>query len=72
MVSSVDLDILPVLLVQKNNNVLFLGAIQPRVDAIIPFLNTESAVMRADDPGIRQFLQEDFDNSKIISWILMW
>lgn len=66
MVSSVDLDILPVLLVQKNN-VLFLGAIQPRVDAIIPFLNTESAVMRADDPGIRQFLQEDFDNSKIIS-----
>ncbi|EKA2135258.1 hypothetical protein OKB61_003982 [Citrobacter freundii] len=67
MVSSVDLDILPVLLVQKNNNVLFLGAIQPRVDAIIPFLNTESAVMRADDPGIRQFLQENFDNSKIIS-----
>ncbi|HAT3776860.1 TPA: hypothetical protein I8621_004882, partial [Citrobacter freundii] len=34
MVYSVDLDILPVLLVQKNNNVLFLGAIQPRVDAI--------------------------------------
>ncbi|EJH7015835.1 hypothetical protein NFT50_004404 [Salmonella enterica] len=67
MVSSIDLDILPVLLVQKNNDILFLGAIQPRVDAVIPLLNTESAVMRTYDPGIRQFLQEDYNNLLITS-----
>ncbi|MCV5555201.1 thioredoxin domain-containing protein, partial [Escherichia coli] len=40
MVSDVDLDTLPVLLVQKNNDIIFLGAVVPRVNTIIPLLET--------------------------------
>ncbi|MDD8349507.1 hypothetical protein LAW87_22620 [Escherichia coli] len=70
MVSEVDLDTLPVLLVQKNNDIIFLGAVVPRVNTIIPLLETKHSVMRAYDPGIKQFLLDDYFNSLSISFAI--
>lgn len=70
MVSEVDLDTLPVLLVQKNNDIIFLGAVVPRVNTIIPLLETKYSVMRAYDPGIKQFLLDDYFNSLSISFAI--
>ena len=69
-VSEVDLDTLPVLLVQKNNDIIFLGAVVPRVNTIIPLLETKHSVMRAYDPGIKQFLLDDYFNSLSISFAI--
>lgn len=66
MVSEVDLDTLPVLLVQKNNDIIFLGAVVPRVDTVIPSLEVEHSVMRAYDPGIKQLLLDGYYNSLFI------
>lgn len=66
MVSEVDLDTLPILLVQKNNDIIFLGAVVPRVDIVIPSLEVEHSVMRAYDPGIKQFLLDGYYNSLFI------
>lgn len=66
MVSEVDLDTLPVLLVQKNNDIIFLGAVVPQVDTVIPSLEVEHSVMRAYDPGIKQFLLDGYYNSLFI------
>ncbi|HDH0829071.1 TPA: hypothetical protein PIQ33_002753 [Klebsiella oxytoca] len=61
MISDIDLDVLPVLLVQKDQDIIFLGAIEPIVETVIPVLNSEQSVMRTYDPGLKQFLREDFE-----------
>lgn len=61
MISDIDLDVLPVLLVQKNQSIIFLGAIEPIFETVISILNSEHPVMQANDPGVKQFLKEDFE-----------
>lgn len=61
MISDIDLDVLPVLLVQKNQSIIFLGAIEPIFETVISILNSEHPVMQTNDPGVKQFLKEDFD-----------
>ncbi|MGJ7724382.1 hypothetical protein ACSF7A_22835 [Escherichia coli] len=42
MVSEVDLDTLPVLLVQKNNDIIFLGAVVPRAEYYYPIIGNKT------------------------------
>ncbi|MFV0548393.1 MAG: thioredoxin domain-containing protein [Limnobaculum xujianqingii] len=67
MVAEVDLDILPVLLVQDRDNILFLGPVRPDREVAERIIQSTSSTMQVFEPGIRDFLIEgcSFANESI-------
>lgn len=59
MVADVDLDTLPVLLIQDPQTIRFLGPIRPDVEVVKRLLTSRNLAMQALEPGIRDFLLED-------------
>jgi thioredoxin 1 len=59
MVADIDLDILPVMLVQSEDNVYFLGTIKPELFTVRKILQSTYLTMNVQMPGIRDFLLED-------------
>ncbi|MEC9496701.1 MULTISPECIES: thioredoxin domain-containing protein [Escherichia] len=59
MVADVDLDTLPVILIQDNKTVYFLGTIKPEISILKKLLGTDNLKIKVQDPGIRSFLLED-------------
>lgn len=59
MVAEVDLETLPVLLVQDNDQVLFLGSVIPKKDVTERIIQNDNAMMNIANPGIWDFLLED-------------
>lgn len=55
LVSEIDLDIIPVLLIQKKDDIHFLGPIRPGLNTIIDILNSNKVMNVEFDPGIRDF-----------------
>ncbi|MBN6365287.1 thioredoxin family protein [Providencia rettgeri] len=56
LVSEIDLDVIPVVLIQKKQNIHFLGPIRPGLDAIISILNSDKVMDVEFDPGVREYL----------------
>ncbi|EEE6744175.1 thioredoxin family protein [Salmonella enterica subsp. enterica] len=59
MVADIDLDVLPVLLIQDEKSVFFLGTIKPEIAIFKKLLTAENLKMKVQQPGIRDFLLED-------------
>lgn len=59
MVADVDLEVLPVLLIQNKKEICFLGTIKPEVAIFKKLLSAENLKMDVSEPGIRDFLLED-------------
>ncbi|HBY9798527.1 thioredoxin family protein [Proteus vulgaris] len=55
LVSEIDLDIIPVLLIQNKDDIHFLGPIRPGLNTIIDILNSNKVMNIEFDPGIRDF-----------------
>ncbi|WP_127958458.1 thioredoxin family protein [Serratia microhaemolytica] len=58
MVAEVDLDVLPVLLIQQPEQVCYLGPVTPEPGVTERLLQSSNALMHSHDPGIREFLLE--------------
>lgn len=58
MVAEVDLDVLPVLLIQTTYDIYFIGPIRPSEQVVITLLNSQHPLTSANDPGVREFLLE--------------
>jgi hypothetical protein len=58
MVAEIDLETLPVLLIQNAESVLFLGPIEPRLPQVAKLLTLSEASGDFPDPGLRDFLTE--------------
>ncbi|WP_259695779.1 thioredoxin family protein [Proteus mirabilis] len=56
LVSEIDLDIIPVLLIQKKEDIHFLGPIRPGLETIVSILNSDKVMKVEFDPGIRDYL----------------
>lgn len=59
MVADIDLDVLPVLLIQDEKNIYFLGTIKPEIRIFKKLLTAKNLKMKVQEPGIRDFLLED-------------
>lgn len=59
MIADIDLDILPVMLVQNEEKVYFLGTIKPELSIVEKIIQSESLIMNVQKPGVRDFLLED-------------
>ncbi|WP_239663487.1 thioredoxin family protein [Citrobacter koseri] len=59
MIADIDLDILPVMLVQNEEKVYFLGTIKPELSIVEKIIQSKSLIMNVQKPGIRDFLLED-------------
>ncbi|EBH9038133.1 TPA: thioredoxin family protein [Salmonella enterica] len=59
MVADIDLDVLPVLLIQDEKNIYFLGTIKPEIEIFKKLLTAKNLKMKVQEPGIRDFLLED-------------
>lgn len=60
MVAEVDLDILPVLLVQNPEHIYFIGPVRPN-EQVVSTLIRSPHPLKAFDPGIREFLLETIE-----------
>ncbi len=58
LVAEVDLETLPVLLIQDSSTTHFLGAIQPKSAIVATLLEHGSSCWNTDDHGIREFLMQ--------------
>ncbi|MEY0875010.1 thioredoxin family protein [Providencia manganoxydans] len=56
LVSEIDLDIIPVVLIQKKQDIHFLGPIRPGLEAIMNILNSDKVMNVEFDPGVREYL----------------
>ncbi|HIE4547317.1 TPA: thioredoxin family protein [Proteus mirabilis] len=56
LVSEIDLDIIPVLLIQKKEDIHFLGPIRLGLETIVSILNSDKVMKVEFDPGIRDYL----------------
>ncbi|HFS6716403.1 TPA: thioredoxin family protein [Proteus mirabilis] len=56
LVSEIDLDIIPVLLIQKKEDIHFLGPIRPGLETIVSILNSDKVMKVEFDLGIRDYL----------------
>ncbi|HIE6172276.1 TPA: thioredoxin family protein [Proteus mirabilis] len=56
LVSEIGLDIIPVLLIQKKEDIHFLGPIRPGLETIVSILNSDKVMKVEFDPGIRDYL----------------
>lgn len=58
MVAEVDLETMPVLLLQQNETIYFLGTIEPKPSIVNGLLQHRNVPVKTNDPGIYQFLLE--------------
>ncbi len=58
MVTEVDLETLPVLLIHHREGVAFLGTFRPDKSTLLALIRGSGVSGRIDDPGIRDFLTE--------------
>lgn len=56
LVSEIDLDVIPVVLIQKKEDIHFLGPIRPGLEAIIKILNSDKVMEVEFDPRVREYL----------------
>lgn len=59
MVADIDLDVLPVLLIQDEKSIYFLGTIKPEIEIFKKLLTAKNLKMKVQEPGIMDFLLED-------------
>ncbi|EDV9705268.1 thioredoxin family protein [Salmonella enterica subsp. enterica] len=59
MVADIDLELLPVLLIQDKKDVFFLGTIRPDISIVRKLLQSNNLKMKVQEPGVRDFLLED-------------
>ncbi len=59
MIADIDLDVLPVMLVQNEEKIYFLGTIKPELSIVEKIIQSESLIMNVQKPGVRDFLLED-------------
>jgi len=58
LVTEIDLETLPILLIQSVESAHFLGPIQPRLSQVAKILTLNEASGQFPDPGLRDFLME--------------